>query len=182
MWRNRLLLGIVVLAIVGPNRYRWFSICDVCGVFRRSDCRVLPFVEIPYWCPKHTIEETILSRTVARLQLVEAHEHHWQRGAGGSFFSMSTTHHGPAERTWRNVKSEEIATFLENTRQHAGEESAREWLSFVFNAQHRNRVISTLEYTRFPKSGCSSSDEYRAWRTKASDDLTYSLENPPPAY
>lgn len=40
------LLSVVLIAVWGPFRFSWFSVCDRCGHFRSSESRQLPLLAV----------------------------------------------------------------------------------------------------------------------------------------
>ncbi|MFN0052533.1 MAG: hypothetical protein ACKV0T_10085 [Planctomycetales bacterium] len=167
-WRRIVWTVVAMVLVIGPFRFHYFSVCGDCGAVRNSSERQIPVFPFPYW-RSHAIQETVLSRTVARLGLIGQHEHRWLFGHGGGNGIQCAL--GSGRHIRKSADSDLVAIFLENTWEYEGEESAGEWLAFALSPDDSQRMWSALSLTKFPEVGCTSTDEYRAWRTAAAENL-----------
>lgn len=176
-WYTLAIAAVAALAILGPFRFGYVSVCDVCGAIQRSSERQFPLVPVAYWRTDET-EETALSTALPELGLVAAHAHHWRFAAGNGNGTLCAI--GEARHLFPVVKSLKYAAFLDNTSAYSGEESAREWLEFALHSAHGRRIVLALDVTDFPEQGCTSEQAYRDWQKGATRLFPYYLDNPPP--
>jgi len=69
--------------VLGPFTFHGRSVCERCGMIRRTQMKQLPFTEFTYW-RTDSDEPSSLSRSLERLGIAGPHVHSWVfvRGAG----------------------------------------------------------------------------------------------------
>ena len=157
---------LVALAVWGPFRFSWFSICDQCGSVRNSSYRQLPFVGITYWT-SHDVIETPLSRIAAGF--VPPHEHHWLFGHGGG--NSVTCALGPAGSMRRFTRDPEIVRFIELTHRFAGSNAAQHYLAYALNPDQCRQFSVWLDLNNIVDSDIDSVAAYEGWLAKASEHI-----------
>lgn len=161
---RRYLAGVVCLAavaIVGPCRFGYNSVCTNCGAIRHTDERELLPLSLPYWT-SHSIEVTPLSRVCATTQLVGEHDHTWQFGHGNTYPLWSCSL-GKGSSVTGQVMSEQVAAFLKNVAQFGSVNEARKWLRLILDADTSRYVVGALLESQFPETGFENAEEYRNW-------------------
>ncbi len=162
------------LAVLGPCRFGYFSVCTDCGAIRHTNERdLLPTGSVSYWTT-HSIETTPLSRICATTQLVGEHDHTWQFGQGNTFPLWSCSL-GRGSSVLGQVMSDHVATFIKNVAEFESIDEAGKWLHLTLDANTSRFVFGALLDGQFPETGFDNAEEYRLWAAKGLGKMNTSV-------
>jgi hypothetical protein len=166
--------GVALVALIGPCRYTYLSVCTLCGGVRFSNAREIPVVETRYWTT-HRCEETALSRVCVSTHLIGDHEHQWMLVHGNTFplFSCSL---GKGSRLLLQIQSPHVAAFVENVATYGSAPEATHWLEVALNPETSSHVDIALAAGQFPPGGFSDASQYRAWTAEGLAKMGARLE------
>ena len=75
-WVPVLLMIALAAVALGPFTFHGRSVCDRCGVLRKTVQKQLPWIDVT-WLRSDREEPTEVSRVLDRLGAVPPHEHRW---------------------------------------------------------------------------------------------------------
>ncbi|MCY2953349.1 MAG: hypothetical protein NTU53_15425 [Planctomycetota bacterium] len=161
-----ILAVILILAIIGPFRYGYFSVCSVCGRVQGTSRRELPLICLAYWI-SHSEEDTLISKTVTSAGLVTAHQHDWVFGHGGGNGRFGS---GPGISMRRAADSPDMVRLIQTIAQYEGKAAAQRLIHKLLDYRTTREVQEQIMFLDLPPQGLSTLRDYRQWRDRQAQE------------
>lgn len=159
---------MMLLVVLGPFRFHWFSICDQCGARRDSTQRLVPVIRLPYWTT-HDVQATRLSNVAA--EFMDPHDHAWVFGWGSGHAALCSM--GAASTMPRYVDNSQIVAFISATHKFVSPDAAAHYLAYAADHEHCGDLHLWLSEHGFEAAEIETVEQYSEWVKKAKRDIAW---------